>query len=128
MGNAYDNSRYGITKILTFPGEDKSYLNTPKNISHVVFNEDIILTEFGVVITQVYTAGGALAVVELREGSTVLGSITIASASAVGAVISTTTLTTTAIDNGDALVFYHTTSCTTTGKCDGYIKYRERFA
>jgi len=127
MGQAYDDSRYDVCKILTFPGEEKSFLRAPGNVSHVVFDEDIILTEFGVVITQVYTAGGALAQVQLREGSTVLGSITIASASAVGAVLSTTTLTTTAIDKGNTLIFYHSVSNTTTGKCDGYIKYRERF-
>ena len=126
MSKQYDDSRFGVSKILTFPGHCDN-ITAAGNVSHVVFDDDIILTEFGVVVTEVFTAGGALATVQLREGSTVLGAITIASASAVGTVLSTTTLTTTAINATNTLIFYRNASCLTLGECDGYIKYRERY-
>jgi hypothetical protein len=67
-----------------------------------------------------------LSTVQLREGSTVLGSIEVPTNSEVGTLITTTTLTTTAIDATNTLIFYHNLSCITTGACDGYVKYRER--
>jgi hypothetical protein len=57
----------------------------------------------------------------------VLGTISIPSATAVGTLITTTTLTTTAIAAGDTLIFYRGVSCLTSGECDGYVKYRERY-
>ena len=125
MSKQYDDSRYGVTKILTFPGHC-DLTAVAGNVSHVVFDEDIILTEFGVVITE-YVTGVATATVQLREGSTVLGGITVPSLSIIGTVLSTTTLTTTAINSGDTLIFYKNLSNITTGECDGYIKYKERF-
>jgi len=125
MSKQYDDSRYGVTKILTFPGHC-DLIAAAGNVSHVVFDEDIILTEFGVVITE-YVTGVATATVQLREGSTVLGAITVPSLSIIGTVLSTTTLTTTAINSGDTLIFYKNLSNITTGECDGYIKYKQRF-
>lgn len=126
MSKIYDDSRYGVEKILTFPGHS-DLIAAIGTVSQINFSEDIILTEFGVVISEVITAGGTLPVMSLMEGATELGSISIASASAVGTLVTTVTLTTTSISRGDTIMLYRKTSCATTGECDGYIKYRERF-
>ena len=126
MSKQYDDARFGVNKILTFPGHVDS-ISAAGNRSQITFDEDISLVEFGIVVTETYTGGGALATVQLREGSTVLGAITIASSTAIGAIVSTRTLTTTAIDSGNTLIFYHNLSCLTVGECDGYVIYRERF-
>lgn len=125
MSKQYDDSRFGIEKILTFPGE-ANVGDNHGNASQMSFNEDIILTEFGIVITERYTAGGT-GVVQLRESSTVLGQISTTSVSVIGTLLTTVTLTTTAINRGDTLILYASTTCFSTGKCRGYIKYRERF-
>jgi len=125
MSKVYDDAKYGAENILTFPGHC-DLIAVAGNVSHVRFDEDIILTEFGIVITE-YVTGVATATVQLRESSTVLGSITVTSLSIIGAVLSTTTLTTTAINSGDTLIFYKNLSNITTGECDGYIKYRPRY-
>jgi len=127
MSKQYDDARYGVVKFLTFPGHC-DLIAAAGNVSHVVFDEDVILTEFGVVMTETMNlTAGSTASVELREGSTVLGSITLGTGSAIGNVYSTTTLTTTAINKADTLIFYRNVSTLTLGECDGYIKYRERF-
>jgi len=124
MSKTYDDARFGITKFLTFPGHCDN-IAAAGNVSHMVFDEDIVLTEFGIVVTEYVT--GTAATVQLREGSTVLGEISVTALSTVGTVLSTTTLTTTAINSGNTLIFYRNISTITTGECDGYIKYRERF-
>jgi len=129
MSKTYDDPRFAVSKLLTFPGHCDSVSaagNPGGTVSHIVLPEDIVLTEFGVVITEIYTNGGALCTVILKKGSTQIGTITIPSASAVGTVLSTTTLTTSA-DSGDALHFYNGLTSITLGECDGYVKYRERF-
>ena len=127
MSKQYDDARFGVSKILTFPGHCDN-IAAAGNVSHVVFDEDVILTEFGVVMTETMNiTAGSTATVQLREGATVLGEITLGTGSAIGNVYSTTTLTTTAINSGDTLIFYRNVSTLTIGECDGYIKYRERF-
>jgi hypothetical protein len=126
MGKHYDDPRFGVNKILTFPGHCDC-IAAAGNRSQMTFDEDVVLVEFGIVVTEAITGGGALATVQLRESSTVLGSITVPSASAIGTLITTVTLTTTAIDATDTLIFYGNLSCLTIGEVDGYVKYRERF-
>ena len=127
MSKTYDDARFGVVKFLTFPGHC-DLIAAAGNVSHVVFDEDVILLEFGVVMTETMNLTAAsTATVQLRESSTVLGAITLGTGSAIGNVYSTTTLTTTAIDAGNTLIFYKDVSTLTLGECDGYIKYRERY-
>ena len=127
MGKAYDDSRFAVTKFLTFPGHC-DLINAAGNVSQMTFDEDIILIEFGVIMTETMNLTAAsTATVQLREGSTVLGVITLATGSTIGSVYSTRTLTTTAIDAGNTLIFYQNVSTVTIGECDGYVTYRERF-
>ena len=127
MGKQYDDSRFGVLKILTFPGHC-DLISAAGNISQMTFEEDIILTEFGVVMTETMNITAAsIATVQLREGSTVLGEISLGTGSTIGSIYSTTTLTTTAIDAGNTLIWYRNVSTLTIGECDGYVKYRERY-
>jgi hypothetical protein len=126
MTKQYDDARFGVEKVLTFPGHCDC-INAGANISQIIFSEDVTLLEFGVVITETVTAAGDLCTVQLRESSTVLATISIPSASAIGAVVTTTTLTATNISSGDTLIWYRDASCQSVGECDGYIKYRERY-
>jgi len=130
MSGSYDDSRFGVEKLLTFPGHCDSVSaagNPGGTVSHIVMPEDIVLSEFGIVITEIYTNGGALCTVTLRDGSTQIATISIPSASTVGTVLSTTTITTTSINKADALHFYNGLTSITLGECDGYVKYRARF-
>jgi hypothetical protein len=126
MSRVYDDARYAVEKVLTFPGHCDCIV-AAGNISQVPFSENITLTEFGVVITEAVSGAGPLCIVQLREGSVVLATITVPSASAIGTVITTTTLTASSIDVADTLIFYRSITCLTVGELDGYVKYKERF-
>lgn len=126
MSQTYDNARFGVEKILTFPSHC-DLISAIGTICAVNISEDVVLTEFGVCVSEAITLAGTLPVVTIQEGSTVLGTITIPSGTAIGVLITTTTLTTTNLNAGDTLLFYRNTSCASVGELDGYVKFRERF-
>jgi hypothetical protein len=127
MSRQYDDSRFGVEMILTFPGHCDN-ITAAGNVSQIPFSQDVTLVEFGIVVTEAFSAGFATQpTMELREGSVVLATISIPSASAIGTVLTTTTLTANTIDKADTLIFYRSITALTSGECDGYVKIRERF-
>jgi hypothetical protein len=125
MGTFYSDSRYGVELILTFPGHNDQSV-AAGNVSQMPFSQDIVLTEFGVVVTQAYTNFGTITTVQLRESSTVLATVSIPTGSAIGAVITASALTASNISEGDTLIFYRDVTNPGVGESDGYIKYRAR--
>jgi hypothetical protein len=126
MAKVYDDGKFGVEIVLTFPGHCDN-VSAAGNISQIPFSQDVVLTEFGIVVTETFTAGGVLSTCQLREGSVVLATVSIPSASAIGAVVTASALTASNIASADTLIFYRNLSAVTSGECDGYVKYRARY-
>ena len=126
MGNFYDDARFGIEKILTFPGKIDSSA-AAYTASPLVFTEDITITEFGIVVTEAYSAGGSVASAQLREGAVVLGNISIPTGSALGTLITAAALTAGNISRADTLTLFSNLSAGAAGECVGFIKYNTRY-
>ncbi len=127
MGKQYDDSRYGIEKILTLP--IVTLTSTDTIYATLTLTEDITLVSFGLIITTAVTAAGTLATVTIIKSAaanTTLGTLTVASGTALGASTSTTTLTTTSLSSGDTFIVKAAASAVA-GAGQAFVKYRERF-
>lgn len=129
MSTVYDDSRYGIEKVITFP-----IVNFAANAANTIFatlttTEDILPIEFGSWVTTAISGGGgsvAFALQKTGAALVALGSITIATGTAVGANSTATLTSTTALSSGDILIVKLTTS-NTAGAVQPYLKYRAKF-
>lgn len=126
MSKVYDDSRYGIEKILTFPSTSMVITNSERSIT---LTEDILPTELGIWVTTAFTLTGAVAgVLTLYKSGAALtqvGALTVYSGAAVYVNPKTTTFTSTGLASGDILVIRTTTS-DSTGIGTPYLKYRAK--
>ena len=122
----YDNNKFDVEHILNSPVSN-DISAAAGELFQINFTEAIELTEFGFYVVTALSDAGGVPTIEIRIGSTVLGTISIPTGTAAGTLITTVSLTTTLVNAGTDLIFYR--NATNTGAGDGhpYIKYRERY-
>jgi hypothetical protein len=128
MGGFYDDSRYGVEKILTSHiDNDISAAAVADEL--VVLHEAINIVEFGFIVTTAITAGGEITQVQIRTAaSAVVATLSIPTGTAVNTRLRTTTgISQNIFGAGDTLLFQ--TELTNTGPGAGkmYIVYKERY-
>lgn len=131
MGNtvSYSDTRFGVEKILKFPAYSIALANS--TLAQFVMTEDILITEFGVMISQTLTNSGNIVIkIEESAGANEISTLTLNSASSIGTVQRTTSISDDdAIDSGNTLrLFFSSAEGASIGVVDAYIKYRARFA
>ncbi len=129
MGTVYNDARYGVEKVITFPAINfaAAVLNSVR--ATITLTEAITPIEFGAWVSTTIATSSAIAMDLNITGTALvaLGTITIVSATAVGVNGTATLTSTTSISNGDILIIRATTS-STAGAAVPYLKYREKFA
>lgn len=124
MSKQYDDAKYGVERTLYFPTATLSA--AAANVGSYYATEDILITEIGLMCSTAVSGGPGTCSIVLKEGSTVLGTLTIPTGTAAGSVVRTTTLTGNAISNTDTLIIA-TLLTTTAGAGTPYLKYKSRF-
>jgi hypothetical protein len=127
---AYDNARYQVTKVFTFPAVGD--LTAAADIGAMKFTENGYIVAFGITVTEAVVAQTTAPVVAVKNGATTIDEITVADATAAGSILENA-LTSIDVDADDKLTFSVTTAgvATTAGDETGagylYIRYKERF-
>lgn len=124
MSKSYEDSRFGVEKVLTFPSVTLS--SAPYTLAQFYATEDMYITEIGVMVTT-KVSGSTAPTLLLAEGATTLATLSVPTDSAIGALVRSTSVTNSNISNTDTLVLRTAVTATTGGVATPYIKYRERF-
>ena len=125
MSKSYDDSRYGIEKILTLP---TMVVSSGSIGSAFTLDEDWTLVEFGAWCTTSLLSAAVSAQISINKSAaalTQLGTLTLLSNTIIGWVKSTTTLSTTQLASGDVMVIRLETS-NGAGAVTPYLRYKER--
>ena len=127
MSKSYDDSRYGIEKVVTFPTMTLVGAINAIGVT-LTLDEDWTLVELGAWVTTALSSTGASGSISLNKSAaalTQLGTLSIPNGSAIGTNKSTTTLSTTQLANGDVMVIRLEAS-NLAGVITPYLRYKER--
>ena len=121
----YSDSQYGVEKILGPVNMDGT---ASAEYAAIELDEDLLITEIGVLNIDKLSAAAAGCVVTLQNSNTIIGSISIPSETAAGTLTRQTTITNpSGLSSGDILVLFVSTAAGETGSLQTYVKYRQRY-